>query len=360
MWLKSIKTACILFAGSTFALAQSSINAPKYSNEFLNIGIGARALGMGNTQVAVTNDVYAGYWNPAGLTSLSNKYEVAYMHAEYFAGIAKFDYASVATKLDTSSTLALSYIRFGIDNIPDTRFLYDASGTINYNNIRFFSATDNAFLLSYARKNLGISGLNVGANFKVIYRNVGSFANAWGIGVDASAKYKYKKWYLGAMIRDVTNTWNMWSVNSELLKDVYTATNNTIPTNSIELTLPRLILGFAREFRFKEKYGVLASADFDFTFDGKRNTVISTKAFSTDPKIGLEIDYSKKIFVRAGIANIQQLKKDYTTDKYWSISPNFGVGVKINRFSLDYALTTLAGISQSGLYSNIVSLKVGI
>jgi hypothetical protein len=43
------------------------------------------------------------------------------------------------------SHLGFSAIRFGVDDIPDTRFLYDANGAINYDNIRFFSAADYAF-----------------------------------------------------------------------------------------------------------------------------------------------------------------------------------------------------------------------
>jgi hypothetical protein len=35
----------------------------KYSNEFMNIGVDAAALGMANTVVASTGDVNAGYWN---------------------------------------------------------------------------------------------------------------------------------------------------------------------------------------------------------------------------------------------------------------------------------------------------------
>ncbi|MBD0259821.1 MAG: hypothetical protein ICV83_29230, partial [Cytophagales bacterium] len=92
--------------------------APKYSNEFLSIGIGARGLGMGRTQTAVVNDVTAGYWNPAGLLDITTKYEAALMHAEYFAGIAKYDYAGFATPIDSVSHLAVSAIRFGVDDIP--------------------------------------------------------------------------------------------------------------------------------------------------------------------------------------------------------------------------------------------------
>lgn len=68
----------------------------KYSNEFLNIGAGARGLAMGGSQVASVSDGTAGYWNPAGLTGINDYAQINLMHAEYFAGIGKYDYASVA------------------------------------------------------------------------------------------------------------------------------------------------------------------------------------------------------------------------------------------------------------------------
>src|SRR4026208_326573 len=68
----------------------------KYSNEFLNIGAGARGLAMGGSQVASVQDGTSGYWNPAGLVGVKNNPELNLMHAEYFAGIGKYDFASAA------------------------------------------------------------------------------------------------------------------------------------------------------------------------------------------------------------------------------------------------------------------------
>ena len=68
----------------------------KYSNEFLNIGAGARGLSMGGAQVASVQDGTSGYWNPAGLVGVKNNPELNLMHAEYFAGIGKYDFASIA------------------------------------------------------------------------------------------------------------------------------------------------------------------------------------------------------------------------------------------------------------------------
>ena len=63
-------TKRILISASAIliSLSASAQNAPKYSNEFLYIGVGARGLGMGGAQAASVNDITSGYWNPAGLT----------------------------------------------------------------------------------------------------------------------------------------------------------------------------------------------------------------------------------------------------------------------------------------------------
>jgi hypothetical protein len=342
-----------------FQLSQAQITAPKYSNEFLSIGVGARALGMSNAQSAIVNDVTSGYWNPAGLLHIKSRYEVALMHSEYFAGIAKYDYAGFATPIDSNSVLGISVIRFGVDDIPDTRFLYDADGNLNYNNIRYFSASDYAFLLSYARKTNAIPGLRMGANFKIIHRIVGNFANAWGFGMDAGVQYQRKGWMFGLTGRDITGTFNAWTHNTELVKDIYAQTGNEIPSNSIELTLPRLILGVARNFVIREKLGLLAAADLDLTFDGKRNVLVKTNLVSFDPHIGIEADYKKIVFMRAGLGNIQQIK-DFDNKKYTSLQPNFGIGVRINkRFYLDYALTDIGNASEA-LYSNVFSIKLAL
>ena len=52
------------------------------------------------------------------------------------------------------------------------------NGTINYDNITLFGVSDWGFLFSYAKKSKMLPGLKLGVNGKIIYRNVGPFANA--------------------------------------------------------------------------------------------------------------------------------------------------------------------------------------
>lgn len=331
----------------------------KYSNEFLAIGVGARALGMSNAHVVSANDLTAAYWNPAGLTRLESDLQVGLMHAEYFAGIAKYDFAAVAKRLDTSSVLAFTLIRFGVDNIPNTIDLVDPSGNINYDRIKAFSIADYAFLTSYARQ-LAIPGLRVGGSVKIIYRNVGEFARAWGFGLDAGFQYSYKKWDIAISGRDITSTFNAWTYTlSDRVVEVFTATGNEIPSNSLEITLPRLVLGASRNFMLNDKFNLIAEANAVATFDGRRNTLIKSKPLSIDPLLGLELGYRSIIFIRAGIGNFQ-----YVTDlddfKNLSYQPNLGMGVRIKKLiTIDYALTDI-GDRSVALYSNIFSLRLDL
>ena len=76
-------SACFL---AIFTYGQND-NSPKYSNEFLNIGVGARSLGMSNSVITSSSDVMAGYLNPANLTRIDSDLQIGLMHAEYFAAL---------------------------------------------------------------------------------------------------------------------------------------------------------------------------------------------------------------------------------------------------------------------------------
>ncbi|HRK27702.1 MAG TPA: PorV/PorQ family protein [Chitinophagales bacterium] len=328
-----------------------------YSNEFLALGVGARGLGMGTAQAVSVNDVTAGYWNPAGLTSLTGT-QVAAMHAEWFAGIAKYDYAGVALPIaDRKRFIGINAIRFGVDDIPNTLNLIEPDGNINYNNITTFSAADYAVLLSYAQM---LKKVSIGGSVKVIHRRVGSFATAWGFGLDVGMKYAHNdRLTLGAMLRDATTTVNTWGFNfTPEEKQQLALTDNVIPVNSVELTGQRLILGGAYRQPFgQSKFALLTELNLNITFDGKRNTLIKSDPVSIDPTAGIEAQYNNLIFLRAGINNIQQFRNDTNGDTFTSIQPNVGLGLRIKEVRIDYAFTGLNRVDV-GVYSHIISLMI--
>lgn len=338
----------------------------KYSNEFLNIGAGARGLAMGSAQVASVADGTAGYWNPAGLTHVANKPQVNVMHAEYFAGIGKYDYASIAIPTNGNKrVVGLTALRFAVDDIMNTLYLVEPDGSINYNNIQSFSSADYGFILSLAQKvrESENNNLSVGVNAKVIHRSVGTFAKAWGFGLDAGVQWYKEGWRLGLAARDITTTFNTWTFSfTEREKQALYLTNNDIPVKSTEMTAPRLIVAAARDFKVTKKVSLLAEANLDFTFDGQRNTIISGDPVSVDPKMGLEANINHVFFLRAGINNFQKALQDGDTTnqkRVWIYQPSAGAGFRIQNVRVDYAFTNLANQSNP-LYTHVFSLQLDL
>ena len=336
----------------------------KYSNEFLNIGAGARGLAMGSAQVASVSDGTAGYWNPAGLVGVKDNPQINLMHAEYFAGIGKYDYFGLALPSSNNKrTLSLTGLRFAVDDIMNTLFLVEPDGSINYNNIQEFSSADYAFIFSFAQKLKENERKNVqfGLNAKVIHRSVGKFAKAWGFGLDAGLQIFSNQWRFGASARDISSTFNAWSFSfTEREKEVLYLTNNEIPVKSTELTAPRLVLGVGRVFNFGKRSSLLAEANVDLTFDGERNTLLSSSAVSADPKLGLEFNMNNVFFLRAGINNFQRALSDGDTvnqKKVWIYQPSAGAGFKISNVTVDYAFTNLANQSNP-LFTHVFSLRL--
>ncbi|RFP66002.1 hypothetical protein D0N36_05915 [Hymenobacter lapidiphilus] len=337
------------------ALAQTK--TPKYSNEFLNVGVGGRALGMGKVQVSLADDATAGYWNPAGLVSQKNKYDGVLMHSELFSGIVKNDYAGFGMKLDDKSALGVSLIRLGVDDIADTRNLVNEYGYIDYNNIRYFSVADYALLLSYARQISSIEGLQVGANAKVIYRNIGSFADAIGFGIDAGVQYRRNGWQLGLMARDITTTYNAWTIHRDQFEGPANALDQ-MPENSTEITLPLFVFGGSRLIKLPGEFTALAALDMELSTDGQRNTLVSSKALNLDPRAGLELGYKNLVYLRGGVGNAQQVQS-FTGSETWKVQPSLGLGVALSGLRLDMALTRLA-VEKLGQRSQPTSIIVSL
>jgi len=336
----------------------------KYSNEFLNIGAGARGLAMGSAQIASVNDASAGYWNPAGLLHVQDHPEGMLMHADYFSGIAKYDMAALAIPVkDQDKSLGITLLRFAVDDIPNTLFLVEPDGSLNYNNIQSFSSADYALLFSYAQS-LPIGNnrkLAIGANTKIIHRKVGRFANAWGFGLDAGVQYIGNRFQLAAMARDVTSTFNAWSFSfTDREKQVLYLTQNDIPVKSTELTAPRLILGGNYQFLKRPFISMMAEANLSMTFDGRRNALVSSSFVNMDPSLGLEASIKDQFYVRAGITNFQRALSDGDTlnqKRVWIFQPSAGAGVHLKQVSLDYAFTNLAN-QNSPLYTHVFSIRI--
>ncbi|MTI88555.1 MAG: PorV/PorQ family protein [Balneolaceae bacterium] len=337
--------------------AQSS--QAKYGNDFLSTGGGARALGMGSAQVALANDVTAGYWNVAGLTAMEQP-QLIYMHAERFNGIVGYDYGAAAMPLDSDKgVVALSFFRQGVDNIANTLNAWDRERNQPKENVEDyitkFSAADMALFFSYAKKRS--QHLSYGASVKIIHQKLGPFAQAWGYSLDVGATLKTSIADLGISVRDVTTMQKMWSIDEDQFEGVATQFDSlgaTLPTGQNEFVLPSLKIGASRMFNVRD-FDILAAVDADLLFENRQAYYINMGSMSVEPHIGTEVTYKNRISLRTGLT-------DFVTDPEagFSVSPTLGMGLKLSSFVLDYGFASFAGASSNLGFTHRISLRFDI
>jgi len=352
---RKYSSCLVLLALSQLTFAQS----PNFVNEFLNIGVGARAHGMFGSVVADVNDVTAAFWNPAGLSTIDEPFEVSAMHAEWFGSVANYDYISFGKQLDKEigSYGAISIIRMAIDNIPNTLNLIGPDGSVDYDRVTSFSAADYGIFLSYGR-NLKPAGMSLGGSIKVIRRSIGSFGGAWGFGADVGWMWKRDKLSIGVMAKDITTTFNTWSFDlTEEEKIIFQQTGNDIPVSSTEINLPKLLIGASYKIA-KEKLSYTINGQLNISSNGTKAGVLSSEKINLDPTFGFEIGFVNKVYVRAGVGNIQNVINPANSNaSSLEFQPNIGLGLNLGRINVDYALGNLAEVA--GIpSSHIISLRL--
>lgn len=325
----------------------------KYGADFLGSGVGARALGMGGAYVAHADDVTSGYWNAAGLGALDYP-EGAYMHTERFGGLVAFDYGAVAWPLSSRSTLAVSFIRSGVDDIANTlRAFNPETQSPNPNvedDITFFSAADNALYLSVARQMN--EGVTAGASLKVIRRGIGDFASAWGYSLDLGAQAQVGRFRIGANLQDITTMVQSWSVDEEAFAEFEETFDQDAPVGLTEIVPPLARLGASTRVPFSDDLAVTLATDLDLGFDGRRESVLDAGGVSFEPRAGAELEYRGVLALRAGISDLT------TSERFGTqITPSVGVGLNIGRFDVDYGFGDFSGVQNDLGVSHRVSLR---
>lgn len=145
---------------------------------FLNIDVGARAIGMGSSFVSVADDATAMYWNPSGIAGLT-KNEAVFTYNKWIADIS-FNYAGIAIPL-----------RFGTVGVNATFLTMDdmERTTIDYpmGNGEKFSAGSYAFGVAYARSLT--DRFKIGFNLKYIHEYIYN-SSATGVAFDIGTIFR--------------------------------------------------------------------------------------------------------------------------------------------------------------------------
>lgn len=343
----------IIFICVTISLYSQAQGIRKYSNEFLKIGVGGKYLGTGGAMITSETDPSALFFNPASVGAI-DRMTVSAMHNSYFAGIANFDYGGIIIPFKDRANVGVSLIRFGVDNIPNTIQLYNPDGSIDYDKISSFSISDMALFLSFGKRTKDTQGLAYGGNVKIIKRDYGSFANAWGFGIDLGAQYVTDKYKIGASIQDVTTTYNTWKFTfTDAEKEVFAATNNEIPNSSSEITLPAIHFGGQYNFLVGRQKNIQVNPMAKLTIYTDKRNVLLAGPVSLDAALGGEVGLFNIAFLRFGLSNFTSAT-DGLGNKYMSYMPSLGAGFKLDQFEIDYSYNNI-GNAGVGLYSHVFS-----
>lgn len=317
-------------------------NTAKYAGEFLAIGVGARPHSLGGAFVAIANDGTAAYWNPAGIGQL-NGIQISLMHAEQFAGEVNYDFGGLILPYKSKNTFGISFIRLGVDGIPDTRNALidsieangriDAGERLNIDKITYFSNSDYAFYFSFAhRKN---SATYFGANVKLIRRSIGD-NSAWGVGFDIGFLTRIKEnLSFGVNLMDATTTVIVWD------------------TARKERISPTLKIGTGYTFNStKFPVSITPVVDTDIRFENREfASQYHVGSLSFDMHYGVELQFRNLYSTRLGYDDTKRL--------------SFGLGSKIKGLILDYSFTSFNDTGELGnshrisISFNILSSRFG-
>jgi hypothetical protein len=287
--------------------------ATKYASDFEDLGVSARAVGMGSAFVAVGADPAALFYNPSA-TAMMDKTSVMFMHAEDFGGIVTNDFLSVLIP-EKQATIGFGLLHNGVSginltqllnpNLPlgvnfvDTTVVGDSTVIDTVQNvpkvIKVVSAADWVGYFNYARS--VSKSLMLGGNAKLIYRTTG-VSSCFGMGIDFGALYVLaREFNVGLQVQNLTTSPLFW---------------DTKTTESMD---PQAVLGLSKGFALSPNHHILISAQAEGNVDG----------LPLQEDLGAEYSYKNMLFARMGLH-----RGSFT----------FGLGGAYKRFFLDYGYET--------------------
>jgi hypothetical protein len=266
-------------------------------SQFLLLDTSARGIALGGAMTAVTDDANSIYWNPAGLAQVPRT-SASFMFANYVGGITYND-ISFAQRVDDASVFAGGARYLNAGTIPQTDINGNSAGTFSpYDLVGEIGWGQSVYDLSDSQ-----SDILMGVTGRVIHSSLGN-ASANGFGGDIgilSRLYTSERSYdVGFVVQNIGSGQKFDQVRQTLPTRVrFGASFKPIPQ--------LLLTGEAVAPISENMYG---AAGVEYTAEFDRNVAGS---------------------IRVGLSS-----QNYNALGFASV-PSFGLGLKLNDFTFDYA-----------------------
>lgn len=309
---------------------------------FLKIGVGARALGMGEASATLAEDVTALYWNPAGLAQVDNT-QFLFNHYDYIADIY-LDYGGVAISFGQIGTVGLHFGYLGMPDLERTTIL-EPDGTGEMVSASSFTAG-----LSYARRLT--DRFHMGGTLKMIRENLWH-TSATGFALDLGLTYRtiFKNIKIGMSISNFGTSMQLSGRDLLVMHDIDISSNGNNSNINADLKTDEFSLPIL--FRM----GLSANVMREFMHLDDNDLILAVDAVHPNDNfeymnMGMEYAWHKILFLRGGYRQM------FLKDAEGGMTFGFGLNLKLfhYHFIMDYAAIDYGRLDRLNKFSLILSL----
>lgn len=308
--------------------------------QFLKIGVGARAMGLGGSYTALANDVSSLYWNPAGITNINN-FTLSVSHSEWFAEISH-DFAGIVLPLSTSDIIALNVIALNTGEQEVTTVTQPEGTGV------FYDVSDLSVGLSYARTLT--DRFSVGLTIKYIQQNLyNESASTFAMDIGTTLRTGFHDLIIAMSMTNFGGNMKLEGRDLITISDI----NNQVSGNySTDARLKTEPWPLPLMFRVGIAMDLIGGSDPFINSEMNRFTMAVDGVHPNDNteklNLGGEYAWNETVFARLGY------KINYDVEKW-----TFGVGVKVNfgnqYAGFDYALIDFRDLGKVSQFSLHVS-----
>ncbi len=298
------------------------------------VPVGARDLAMAGSDIVFTKGTDAIYWNPAGLSNMTQKAAGMFSTVNIFGDI-RVNYLAVGAGMGKFGHIGFSIKAFDFGDIPLTT-IEDMDGS----NGRTFSPTFSTLGLTYSNKLT--STINVGITTKLIYESaprVSATAVAFDIGLQYKNLAGLKGVSFGVVIKNIGS--NMQYRGTGLMQEVkVNGRNEFMRRGAASDQLPASMeLGLSYNYKVMEDNNIILSGVF-------KNNNVQNDEF----RFGMEYNYKNFIMLRGGYLYMVNTPAE---DVVYSFSLGAGLQYKLGNtmLGIDYAFRNVQYFDASNMFT---------